>query len=199
MNSGVVPEDWKAACIVPVYRGKGYRRDCNYRGIGILSIPGKIYGRILIDRVKESTKKQVEEEQGGFRSGRGCIDQIFVLKQLVEKYREKRKELYVAFMKLEKAYDKVCKEELWRVLRECGVDVHLIRSMSSLYTVSRACVVLGSRVGEMFEVRRWLRQGCVMSTWLFNIFFDKVVRQVNEKAMGKGVKLKDENGVWLKN
>ena len=56
----------------------------------------------------QSTKEQVAEEQGGFRSGRGCIDQLFVLKQLAEKYREIRKELHAAFMDLEKTYDKVC-------------------------------------------------------------------------------------------
>ena len=93
------------------------------------------------------------------------------MKQLVEKYREKREELHAAFMDLEKVYDKVCKEALWRVLHECGVDGYLIRSMSSLYNGSRACVRLGSRLGEIFEVRRGLRQGCVMSPWLFNIFF----------------------------
>ena len=72
MESDVVPEDLKAACIVPVYKGKGDRRDCvNYKGISILSIPGKIYGRVLINRVIESTKEQIAEEQGGFRSGRG--------------------------------------------------------------------------------------------------------------------------------
>ena len=55
MKFGVVPEDWKAACIVPVYRGKGGRRDCaNYRGISILSILEKTYGRVLISRVIES-------------------------------------------------------------------------------------------------------------------------------------------------
>ena len=70
------------------------------------------------------------------------------MKQLVEKYREKRKELHVAFMDQEKAYGKVCSENLWRVLNECGVDGYLIRSMSSLYNGSRACVGLGSRLGE---------------------------------------------------
>ena len=60
MESGAVPADWKVVCIVPVYKGKGDRRDCaNYRGINILSIPGKIYGRVLISRVIESTKEQV--------------------------------------------------------------------------------------------------------------------------------------------
>ena len=76
--------DIEVACNVPVYKGKGDRRDCaNYRGISILSIPGKIYGRVLINRAIESTKEQVAEEQGEFRSGRGYIDQIFVLRQLV--------------------------------------------------------------------------------------------------------------------
>ena len=127
------------------------------------------------------------EEQGGFSSGRGCRDQIFVLKQLVEKYREKRKKLHIAFVDMKKVYDKVCREALWRVLHDYGVDGYLIMSVSSLYNGSRACVRLGSRVGENFEVRRGLRQGCVMSLWLFNIFFDKVLRQVNERSMGKGV------------
>ena len=104
----------------------------------------------MIKRVIENTKEQVAEEQGGFGSGRGCIDQLFVLKQLVEKYREKRKEFHVAFMDLEKPYEKVCKEELWRVLYECGVHGYLIRSMSSLYNGSRECVRLGSRAGKIF-------------------------------------------------
>ena len=59
---------------------------------------------------------------------------------MVEKNKEKKKELYVAFMDLEKAYDKVCKEDLWRVLHECGVDGYLIRSINSLYNGSRAYV-----------------------------------------------------------
>ena len=79
-------------------------------------------------------------------------------------------------------------------LHKCGVDGYLIRNMSSLYNEIRSCVRLSSIVGKHFEVKRGLRQGCVMSPWVFNIFFDKVVRQMNEKAMGKGVKLREENG-----
>ena len=62
-------------------------------------------------------QKWIAEEQGGFRFGRGCIDQIFVLKQLVKKYKEKRKDLHIEFMNMEKAYDKVYRE-LWRGLHE---------------------------------------------------------------------------------
>ena len=76
------------------------------------------------------------------------------MKQLVKKYREKRKEMHVAFMDLKKACDKVCREGLWRVLHECGVNEYLIRNMSSLYNGSTACVRLGSKVREHFKVRR---------------------------------------------
>ena len=105
---------------------------------------------------------------------------------MVEKYREKRKELQVAFMDLEKTYDKFCREALRRVLHECGVDRYFIRTMSSLYNESRALVRLGSRVGEYFEVRKGLRQECVMSPRLFIIFCYRVVKQVNERTMGMG-------------
>ena len=82
------------------------------------------------------------------------------------------------------------------VLHECGVDGYLIRIMSSLYSGSKGCVRLGNRVGEYFEVKRVLGQDCVMSRSLFSIFINRAVKQVNERAMGRGVKLRDENGGW---
>ena len=91
-----------------------------------------------------------------------CRSDISIETVGLEVWREKE-ELHVTFMNLEKAYDKVCREALWRVLRECGVDGYLIRSMSSLYNGSRAYVRSGSRVGEYFKVRRELTQGYIMS------------------------------------
>ena len=94
------------------------------------------------------------------------------MKQLVGKYREKRKGLYIAFMDLEKACDEVCREELWRVLNECRIDGSLIRSVSSLYGESSIYVRLGSIVKKYFEVRYGMIQGCLIFSWLFNISFD---------------------------
>ncbi len=58
-----------------------------------ISVPGRIYGRILNERMMKLTDKSVGDEQGGFRKGRGCVDQIFALKILVEKYLEKDRKL----------------------------------------------------------------------------------------------------------
>ncbi len=97
-----MPEDWRKAIIVPLYKGKGKREECNnYRGISLLSVPGKIYERILNERMMKITDKSVGDEQGGSRKGRGSVDQIFALKILVEKYLKDRK-LFAAFMDLER-------------------------------------------------------------------------------------------------
>src|SRR5678815_3052026 len=85
-RSGVVPQAWEDGCLVPLYKGKGDRMECgNYRGICLLSVVGKVYGRILIERVKEFTEGRMGEEQGGFREGRGCVDQVFTQRCLWRK------------------------------------------------------------------------------------------------------------------
>ncbi len=60
-----------------------------YKGINLLSVPGRIYGRILNERMMKIMDKRVGDEQGGFWKGKGCVDQIFAVKILVEKYLEK--------------------------------------------------------------------------------------------------------------
>ena len=69
--------DWRGACVVPLYKGKGDKRECsNSRGIGLFSVVGKLIGRVLIKRVMAGTECAIGEEQFGFRQGRGCIDQV---------------------------------------------------------------------------------------------------------------------------
>ena len=83
-------EDWRSAVIVPMYRGKGERTEYkNYRSISLLSVVRKIYAGILVDRVHSVTGGLIDDEQGSFRAGRGRVDQIFTLKQIGEKEREK--------------------------------------------------------------------------------------------------------------
>ncbi len=74
----MVPNDWTSAYVVPLYKGKGDKYECtSFRGISLLSIAGKVYGKVLIKRVREGTEGMIRDEQRGFRRGRGCVDQIF--------------------------------------------------------------------------------------------------------------------------
>lgn len=202
--NGRVPKDWQRRIIVPFYKGKGDKGDCkNYRGISLLSIPRKVYGRILIDRVRTMTEHMIGEEQCGFRSGRGCVDQVFALRQLSEKHLSIGKCLNVAYMALEKAYDRIDRNAMWRVLGMYGVYGRLLQGVKSFYTESEACVRVCRKEGKWFGVKVGLQQGCVMSPWLFNVFMDGVMREVRENVDDVGVQMCDErNGTdwsidWL--
>ncbi|MFA0954709.1 RNA-directed DNA polymerase, partial [Klebsiella pneumoniae] len=184
-----VPEEWKNAVIVPLYKGKGERCSCkNYRGISLLSVPGKVYGRLVIARVQEKTQQKISDVQGGFMPGRGCTDQIFTVQQIIEKCVAVRKKVYMAFVDLEKAYDRVDRECLWRVLEEYGVNGMLLGAIQAMYEGSKACVRVNGGLSEWFGVTAGVRQGCVMSPWLFNIFMDKCIRmaEMNDRGLQVG-------------
>ena len=117
-------------------------------------------------------------------TGRGCAEQIFVMRQLTEKMIKMGKKLCAVFVDLEKAYDKVCREELWESLRRYGVSGGLLKMIKSMYQASEACVRVDGEVSEWFEVKQGVRQGCPLSPWLFNIFLDMVVREARTNFYG---------------
>ena len=84
---GVEPMDWHGACTYSaLYKGKGDKCECSKsRGISLLSVVGKQYGRVLIKRLRAGNECAIGEEQYGFRQGRGCMDQVFAVTQVCEK------------------------------------------------------------------------------------------------------------------
>ncbi|KAK5904105.1 hypothetical protein CesoFtcFv8_005702 [Champsocephalus esox] len=175
-KSETVPKEWQTGVVVPLFK-KGDQRVCaNYRGITLLSLPGKVYSKVLERRVRPIVEPQIEEEQCGFRPGRGTTDQLFTLAKILEGAWEYAYPVYMCLVDLEKAYDRVPRELLWEVLREYGVRGPLLRAIQSLYSQSESCVrVLGSK-SDPFPVRVGLRQGCALSPILFVIYMDRISR-----------------------
>ena len=182
-----MPGDWTSACIVPLCKGKGDTRECgSYRGISLLSVVGKVYGRVLIERVIECTDGAIGGEQCGFRKGMSCSDQVFAVRQICEKKLEKHQEVFWAFMDLEKAYDRIDREALWQVLGVYVVGGCVLKGIQSFYVGSSACVRVGSDLSERFEVNVGLRQGCVMSPWLLLLLlrFPKLPGRTSPRCQG---------------
>ncbi len=92
------------------------------------------------------------------------------MKILVEKYLEKDRKLFAAFMDLEKAYDRVDRKGLWERLRVYGVGRKLLEGVRSFYENASASVWVDGELSESFKVKVGVRRGCVMSPWLFNLF-----------------------------
>ncbi len=81
----------------------------------------------------------MSKEQGGFRKGGGCVDQIFAMEVLVGEYLGRARKLFSAFMDLEKAYDRVNREILWSVLKICGVGRQLSKGIQAFYRDKCMC------------------------------------------------------------
>lgn len=119
--------------IVPLYKGKDGKSECkNYREIGSLSIPGKLYGRTGIKRMK-MTECRINEEQRYFRKGKVCVDHIFLLNMVAETYVAKRAKLYAVFMDLGKIYGRVNWNAIWKLLTICGVGEKFLDASKSFY------------------------------------------------------------------
>ena len=95
---------------------------------------------------------------------------MFAVRQVCEKYLANGKDVFWAFMDLEKVYDTIDRHSMWQMLRVYGVGGKLLKAVQSVYVDSRACVRVGNDVTEWFPVNVELRQGCVISPWWFNVY-----------------------------
>ncbi|KAK3559185.1 hypothetical protein QTP86_005078 [Hemibagrus guttatus] len=176
-RSGTVPLDWATGVVVPLFK-KGDRRVCsNYRGITLLSLPGKVYSRVLERRVRPLVKPRIQEEQCSFRPSRGTLDQLYTLHRVLEGSWEFAQPVHMCFVDLEKAFDHVPRGILWEVLWEYGVCGPLLRTVQSLYNRSRSLVRIASCKSDLFPVHVGLRQGCPLSPVLFIVFMDRISRR----------------------
>ena len=174
------PTDWRKSIIVPIWKRKGSKRDCNqYRGISLLSHAGKLYAKIVEKRLRPVLEQQLSNTQMGFRRNRGCTDAIFILKQLAEKSIEYNQNLYISLIDQEKAFDRVNREKLWETLKTYGVHQHLINICRSLYTNSRCTVRTAAGYTEDFVISTGVKQGCVLSPLLFITYMDHINKTAN--------------------
>ncbi|CAH8523239.1 unnamed protein product [Schistosoma haematobium] len=171
-----VPMDWKEGHLIKIPK-KGDLSKCeNYRGITLLSIPGKVFNRVLLNRMKDAVDAQLRDQQAGFRKDRSCTDQIATLRIIVEQSVEWNSSLYINFIDYEKAFDSVDRRTLWKLLRHYGVPEKIVNIIRNSYDGLQCKVVHGGQLTDAFQVRTGVRQGCLLSPFLFLLVVDWIMK-----------------------
>ncbi|KAK3562609.1 hypothetical protein QTP86_002090 [Hemibagrus guttatus] len=143
-RSGTVPLDWATGVVVPLFKKRDQRVCSSYRGITLLSHPGKVYSRVLERRVRPLVGPRIQEEQRSFRPSHGTLDQLYTLHRVLEGSWEFAQPVHMCFMDLEKTFDHVPRGILCEVLWEYGVRGPLLRAVRSLCNRSRSLVRMAS-------------------------------------------------------
>jgi hypothetical protein len=116
-----IPKDWSRSWLVNVFKGKGDALACgSYEEIKLVEHAMKVLERVLERRVRNIVK--IDSVKFGFMAGKSTTDAIFIVRQLQEKYLARHKDLWMVFVNLEKAFDRVPREVVWWALRCLGVD-----------------------------------------------------------------------------
>ena len=182
------PTEWKLALIVPVFKSGDATVLDNFRGISLLSIPGKVYSLLIGDRFKAWADKQLLDAQCGFRPSRGCNNAIFGLRRVLEEALKQHRNLCMCFIDLSKAYDSIPRELAWNILELRGMPKKIVALLRDLHT-DTCCAIRGDHKDKQswFEVRTGFKQGDVNAPLLFNLFIDTVVRCLEPLLKQSGV------------
>mgnify|MGYP001615337500 FL=1 len=172
---------------VPIPKQAGMKDVHNFRPISLLSVFSKIYAKVLERRLQSWCDEHgiLQEEQNGFRKERSTLDHIFSLTEIIRLRRSRQESTVLAYIDVEKAYDSVWRKGLWKVLLKMGVTGKMFRVLKNMYREVESAVVCDAKsISNWFTVESGVRQGCVLSPLLFNIFINGVVSAMEDHQCG---------------
>ena len=120
--------------------------------------------------------------EAGFRKGRGTRDHIANIRWIMEKAREFQKNIYYCFLDYAKAFASVDHDKPWNILQQMGIPDHLTCLLKNLYAVQEAAVKTGHETTHWFQIGKRVRQGCILSPCLFNLYAEYIMRNAGLEA-----------------
>ena len=149
--------------------------------------------KILQARLQQYMNCELPDVRAGFREGRGTRDQIANIHWIMEKARGFQKNIYFCFIDYAKAFDWVDYNKLWKILKEMGIPDHLTCLLRNLYAGQGATVRTGHGTTDWFQMGKGVRQGCILSPCLFNLYAEYIMRNAEVDEAQAGIKIPGRN------
>lgn len=183
-ESSQIPQDWLHSVFVPLPKKPNADHCDQFRMISLMSQVLKLFTKIIHGRIYNRCEKEISTTQFGFRQGFGTREALFSLSVLLQKCRDQRKNVCVCFIDYQKAFDCVNHSELIKLLEEKMVDRNDLAFIKKLYLNQIASVKVGNETTSSFPIEKGVRQGCVLSPLLFNLYseaiFDSALKDTDD-------------------
>lgn len=194
-ETGIIPSLWMRGIIHPIPKDSTLdaRDPMNYRGITLACSTYKLYCHILNNRLVEFSErnKLICDEQNGFRPERGCLDQLSTLTNVIETRKQMKKSTFALFVDFSKAFDRIDRQYLWNKLVNIGIPNKMLTALQSIYRNVQCCVNINGAKTDYFNVSSGLKQGCLLSPVLFNMFTNDLVMELKQSGCGLNIGVRE--------
>ena len=179
-NTGKVPQKFKDALIVVIYKKNNRLEYGNYRPISLLSHIYKVFISIIANRVKNDLYASFPDSQAAYQPARGTIEQIICLEQIIEKSIEFNNPVFIAFIDFTKAFDSIKLDRLWNLLAKTKINKRYIRLLKETYDNSTASIKTDLGISKPVSIHKGVKQGDVLSAILFCIVIASIIAKAEE-------------------
>ena len=142
-------------------------------------------GNVSIVRIRDALDNKLKKEQAVFTRGKRCMQQIFILRNINDQCLKWNSPLFINYVDFRKAFDSIHRESLWRIMKYYGIPSKIINFMKMSYKNFRCAVEREGKLSKWFPVMSGVRQGCVMSGFLFVLVIgDWIIRKTTRRKRG---------------
>lgn len=178
--TGCIPAELEKSVYIALPKKPGTVECEQHRTISLMSNLTKVLLRVLMDRMRNRIIPEISETQFGFMADRGTRNAIFALRTVMERAIEVQTDLYLCFIDYSKAFDKVRHSDLFEILQAINCDGKDLRVIRNLYWEQEAAIRVDGDCSEYRPICRGVRQGCVFSPDLFNIYSEIILRNIED-------------------
>ena len=181
LSNPCIIEKWSISMINPLHKSGSKMDPDNYRGISLISCFSKFFSSILNLRLTQYAmdRKIFSRSQLGFMAGCRTADALFILNNLIDYYCKRKKQyIYGCFVDFKKAFDTIPRHTLFQKLLDYNINGKFYDCLVNIYSNDIACIKISEYLTPTFIANQGVKQGCILSPTLFNIYLADLQAQV---------------------